>query len=363
MERSLLKELNKSTLEAYVNRARETWLKRMFWTMFFPLKYTTQLTWESLSGSAGSPVMADVIEYNSSSPMKSRRVVSKMSGDIPKIGIKRKMDEKDWNEYQQLKALSGDANRSAILDIVFNDVDFTYMGVLARTEHLCMQALSKGALTLDANNNNGVITETAVDFGIPSGNKTAVDTVWSTAASATPIADIRSVVEDADDNGYTISYIVMDKTTLNYALATTEVKDTFSQFQRLSTSRKNVVTLDDLNNMLDAMMLPHVIVVDSKVRFENDEHSLSSIATWNTGYVTFIPDTKVGNFKHGPIAEESAESVAKKATMVKRDHVLISKWSELEPFGEFTKAQANAFPTFNDVDSIYILKTNGTTWS
>jgi len=46
----------------------------------------------------------------------------------------------------------------------------------------------------------------------------------------------------------------------------------------------------------------------------------------------------------------------------KRDHVLISKWSDLEPFGEFTKGQANAFPVFNDVDSIYILKVNGTSW-
>lgn len=363
MQRSLLKELNKSTLEAYVNRAREAWYKRMFWTMFFPLKYTTQLTWESLSGSAGSPVMADVIEYNSSSPLKSRRTVAKASGDIPKIGIKRKMDERDWNDYMTLKALSGDANRTAILDIVFNDVDFTYMGVLARTEFLCMQALSYGALALDANNNNGVITETSVDFGLPSGNKTAVGTVWSTAASATPIADIRTVVDAAEVNGHTIGFVVMDKSALNYALATTEVKDTFSTFQRLSSSRRNVVTLDDMNTMLDAMMLPRVVVVDSKVRFENAEHTLSSVAPWKTGYVSFVADMNVGKVLHGPIAEENAESVAKKATMTKRDHVLISKWSELEPFGEFTKAQANAFPVFNDVDSIYILKVNGTTWS
>lgn len=363
MERSLLKELNKSTLEAYVNRAREAWYKRMFWTMFFPLKYTTQLTWESLSGSAGSPVMADVIEYNSSSPLKSRRTVAKASGDIPKIGIKRKMDERDWNDYMTLKALSVDSNRTAILDIVFNDVDFTYMGVLARTEFLCMQALSYGALALDANNNNGVITETSVDFGLPSGNKTAVGTVWSTAASATPIADIRTVVDAAEVNGHTIGFVVMDKSALNYALATTEVKDTFSTFQRLSSNRRNVVTLDDMNTMLDAMMLPRVVVVDSKVRFENAEHTLSSVAPWKTGYVSFVPDMNVGKVLHGPIAEENAESVAKKATMTKRDHVLISKWSELEPFGEFTKAQANAFPVFNDVDSIYILKVNGTTWS
>ena len=363
MERSLLKELNKSTLEAYVNRARDAFFKRMFWTMFFPLKYTTQLTWESLAGSSGSPVMADVIEYNASSPLKSRRIVSKANGDIPKIGIKRKMDEKDYNDYMTLKALANDTNRSAILDIVFNDVDFVYEGVLARTEFLCMQALSYGGLSLDANNNNGVITETDVDFGIPSGNKTAVGTVWNTAASATPITDIRTVVTSAEDNGHNVSYIVMDKSTLNYALATTEVKDTFAAFQRISTSRKNLVSLEDLNTMMEAMLLPRVMVVDSKVRFENAEHTLSNVAPWKTGYVSFIPDMKIGKVLHGPIAEESAESIAKKATLIKRDHVLISKWSDLEPFGEFTKGQANAFPVFNDVDSVYILKVNGTSWS
>ena len=76
MERSLLKELTKANIEAYVNRRREEFLKKLFWQQFFPLKYTTQLTWESLSGSGGSPVMADVIEYNSSAPLKTRRIVT-----------------------------------------------------------------------------------------------------------------------------------------------------------------------------------------------------------------------------------------------------------------------------------------------
>jgi hypothetical protein len=79
--------------------------------------------------------------------------------------------------------------------------------------------------------------------------------------------------------------------------------------------------------------------------------------------VAFVTNKRVGSVKHGPIAEEQAESVRKKATMIKRDHVLITKWSELEPFAEFTKGQANAFPTFDDVDSIYLLKVDATTWS
>src|SRR6056297_298584 len=144
----------------------------MFWNRFFPLKYTTQLTWESLAGSGGNPVMADVVEYNASAPMKTRRTVSKQTGDIPKIAIKRQMDEKDLNDYNVLKATAqADSNKNALLELVFNDIDFCYTGVFARTEHLALQALSYGSLALTTSNNNGIITETDVDWGIPTANK------------------------------------------------------------------------------------------------------------------------------------------------------------------------------------------------
>jgi hypothetical protein len=364
MERSILKELNKATVEAYINREREAYLSRLFWNKFFPLKYTTQLTWESLSGSSGNPVMADVIEYNSSAPIKSRRVVTKTTGDIPKIAIKRQMDEKDMNDYNILKALASNTDRAALLDLVFNDIDFCYAGVQARTEFLAMQALSHGDIALTASNNNGIITEVNADFGIPTANKTAVSIVWSSASTATPIADITVKQNTANDAGYSLKYMVMDKATLRYFLAAQEVKDQWAVYQRLTTNRKSTVTLAQANEMLAAHMLPIIIVVDSSVRNETLAHVLSSVAPWKTGYVTFIPDMNIGNILHGPIAEENAESVSKKAIMVKRDHVLISKWSELEPFGEFTKGQANAFPRFTDVNGIYILQTNAiTTWA
>lgn len=366
MERSILKELTKVNVEAYVNRQRELFLQKLYWQQFFPLKYTTQLTWESLQGSGGNPVMADVIEYNSSAPLKSRRVVTKTTGDIPKIAIKRQMDEKDMNDYNILKALSqGDANRSALLDLVFNDIDFCYTGVMARTEYLAMQALSHGTIDLTTSNNNGIVTEVACDFGIPAGNKTAVGVVWSNATGCTPIADITTVQETARAAGYPLSYTLMDRTAFTQMVASTEVQDKYSVYQGVSArARKTAPTFADLNGLLEAYLLPQIILVDSQVRFENEAHTLSNVAAWKTGYVTFINDLKVGNILHGPIAEETAESVSKKAIQVKRDHILLSKWSDLEPFGEFTKGQANAFPRFTDVDGIFILQTNViTTWA
>jgi hypothetical protein len=361
MERSILKELTKVNVEAYVNRQRELFLQKLYWQQFFPLKYTTQLTWESLSGSGGNPVMADVIEYNSSAPLKTRRVVSKITGDIPKIAIKRQMDEKDYNDYNILKAIStGDSNRSALLDLVFNDIDFCYTGVMARTEYLAMQALSYGKITLSSSNNNGIITEADCDFGIPSGNKTAAAQVWS-VASGTPMTDIRTLTDNARASGYPLEYMVMDRTAFGNLQASTQVQEEWA-VQR-NTTTKATPTFGDLSNLFESRLLPKIIIVDSHVRFESNAHALTNVAAWKTGYVTFLPDLKVGNVLHGPIAEETSESVAKKAIQVKRDHILLSKWSELEPFGEFTKGQANAFPRFTDVDGVFILYVNGITWA
>jgi len=364
MERSILSaSFNKTNMEAYINRRREQFLQRLFWQKFFPLKYTTQLTWESLTGSGGVPVMADVIEYNASAPLKTRRVVTKTSGDIPKISIKRQLDEKDYNEYNTLQALAkGDEYRNALLDIVFNDIDFCYTGVITRTEYLAMQALSYGEISLTTSNNNGIITEADCDFGIPSANKGAVTLEWSQASGATPLDDIRTVIDNQAASGYQYEYMVMDKTALGQLQANTQVKEEFA-VMRSTTFSSSKPTMEELNRELTTRLLPKIIVVDSMARFENTEHSLSNVACWKNGYVTFIPQLNVGNILHGPIAEETSPSVSKKALQVKRDHILLSKWSDLEPFGEFTKGQANAFPRFTDVDSIFLLKVDATTWA
>jgi hypothetical protein len=364
MERSILSEsFNKVNMEAYVNRRREQFLKRLFWQKFFPLKYTSQLTWESLTGSNGIPVMADVIEYNASAPLKTRRVVAKTTGDIPKIALKRQMDEKDYNEYNTLRALArGDESRNALLDIVFNDIDFCYTGVMTRTEYLAMQALSYGLIALTTSNNNGIITEANCDFGIPAANKGAVALQWSQASGATPLTDIRTVVENQAASGYNYEYMVMDKTALGQLQANTQVKNELA-VMRATTFATTEPTLAELNRELESRLLPKIIVVDSMARFENADHALTNVACWKSGYVTFIPQMQVGNIMHGPIAEETSPAVSKKALQIKRDHILLSKWSELEPFGEFTKGQANAFPRFTDVDSLFILKVDATSYS
>ena len=47
----------------------------------------------------------------------------------------------------------------------------------------------------------------------------------------------------------------------------------------------------------------------------------------------------------------------------KQDFIFIQKWSELEPFKEWTKAEANAIPVIDDPETMYILKADAAAWS
>ena len=358
MERSLLKEINKKSLDA---RVKTNAMIPMYFPNFFGTKRRGTLKWETLTGSKGIPVKADIISYNASGGEKTRQVVSKMSGDIPKTYIKRSMDESDMLEYKQL-SYDATATEKEILDTVFRDVDFCFTGVRAQMEFLCMQALSKGEITLTKDNNNGVVTAEAIDFGVPSENKTAVSTLWSTAASATGIKDILSVIKNAKKKGYLIKYVVMRDSDFESLMDQTSTATALKNY--INNQTELDVSLATVNKYIGAKAKGcKIVVVDPWVKHENNStHKQALISCWEEGRIAFLTDVVVGDIQYGPMAEEDSETVRKKAVMNKQDFILTTKWSTLDPFKEWTKSEANAFPVLNDPESIFYLKVNATSW-
>ena len=118
MERSLIKQVNKKNMAARLNTRH---VKPVVFPNFFGVKRKTSLKWETLTGEKGAPVMADVISFDASAPQKTREVISKLSGDIPKTAVKRGMNESDYNEYKQLERdAQGDADQLALLNLGFS---------------------------------------------------------------------------------------------------------------------------------------------------------------------------------------------------------------------------------------------------
>lgn len=360
MERSLIKQINQKNMGARLNTRK---VKPMVYPNFFKPKKVSSLKWETLAGEKGAPVIADVISFDASAPQKTREVISKLSGDIPKTAVKRGMNESDYQEYLRLQRdAQGDADQIELLNISFKDQDFVYNATRGRFEWWCMQLMSKAGFILNAKNNNGIVTAEFVGCGMPKDNQKVSSVDWATAATADGLQDIDDVITAASTEGVSIRYVVMH--TSDFALLKKQ-KSTQDRVKAFINQKSNfIVNKETVNAYLASQEIPVTIVtVNPAVRIEDSAHRKTTVNPWERKRICFLEDLNVGNIQHGPIAAENSAAVRQKALMVKQDFVLITKWSELEPFKEWTKAEANAFPVVNDPDAMFIMKADGKAWA
>lgn len=314
-------------------------------------------------GEKGAPVVADVISFDSSAPQKTREVISKLSGDIPKTAVKRGMNESEYNEYLQLQNdAAGDAQQMEVLNLAFKDQDFVYNSVRARFEWWCMQLMSKGGFHLTAQNNNGIVTAEFVGCGMLNANKKVSSSDWANTNTADGLQDIDDVITAASADGVNIKYVIMH--TADFALLKKQ-KATIDKIKAwINQTSKIIVTKTVINEYLAEQEIPvQIVTISPAVRVETKNHRRTTVTPWERKRICFLEDLNVGDIQHGPIAAENSASIQKKAIMVKQDFVLITKFSTEEPFKEWTKAEANAFPVVNDPDAMYILKADGAAWA
>ena len=144
----------------------------------------------------------------------------------------------------------------------------------------------------------------------------------------------------------------------------------------MATIRETILeypSIEDMESFLDKVVFVkrginpeaecvQIVLVSPSVRIEDASHKRTTVNPWESANICFLEDLQCGDIQHGPIAAEHSVEYKKKATTLKKDFVFISKWSELEPFKEWTKAEANAIPVINDPDAMYIMKTDGQAW-
>ena len=365
MEYSLLKDnLNKKAIQAYFTGRN---YDKLFYPTFFPLKSTPYLSFETLIGSKGNRVAADIVAYDASAPLKTRKTVSKLSGEIPSLRMKKKMTEVDLNTYNIIKAMETGPNEAALRDLIFGDIDACVDGVNAKLELMVFQALSKGVITLNkVNNAGGVITETDIDFQLPAANKKVASVDWSDGHTTTkPITDIEAVMAAAGALGIKPQYILMNRTKWSEFRISDETLDFVAPYALYGgTRKKRSPSLTVANEALQSEGLPIIVIIDTRIDIEDAEHAMTSVDPWvdSAGadrFITFLETFECGNMLTGPIAEET--NPPKQVIQVKKGPILISKWSDVDPVAEYTKGELNAFPSWPTIDRALSLDSESTT--
>ena len=325
---------------------------------WFKKKFEPTLKYESLLAS-GTISAADVVATDSKLPLKMRDALSSTSGEIPKLGMKFQLKEGEMNNIDIMLATNNGGNLSTrIAQAIFGDVYKVMHGMWARLELMALESISQGYTSITQANNTGLTD--VITWAIPTANQYGASVVWSTSATATPLDDIDSILEDALANGDRIRHILMGRTEFNNFRKTTQVQARYAAHLDLNAGNTIVPDLAKVNSFLAADWGVTIEVIESYVNTEKNGVK-TNVACWKAGRVAFLKSMNMGSLYYGMTAEER-RPVSGVAYQKADDFMLISKFAENEPLAEYTSVQGYCIPVLDDVEGIYQLNAEGTSW-
>lgn len=332
---------------------QRTWFMNYF-RMGIP---TATLDFATVIGRSRIEAMASVISRDASAPLRSRALLEKLQGSIPTIQEKFKLKEDDYRQWLTLRDMRGISDQvqlNAVLELVYGDAEKAAMAPLKRIDAMCLEAVSTGQITINVGNNpDGMALSAPIDLGMPDTNRKDATAAWSNASTAKPIDDIQTVVLAANDEGKSVSKILMTRAKFLQMIRTDQVKGVLTGYFNLANI--NIPTFEQVNQYLVSNLFPPIEIVDWVTGIESDG-KITTYRPFAADAVSFIPDGNLGVI-HNALAMEEISPI-EQVNYATNGRVLVSKWGENDPFAEFTKGELNAFPGVEAIDNIFILDTN-----
>ena len=312
-------------------------------------EYSADQKWESAAVDT-TFVAADIVAMDSELPLKKRDRIEAASGDLPKIGIKMRLGEKQINNLNILKARG--THYAQIVQKLVNDAVKCVTGIDERNEATFLQGLSEGIVLVKSDDDDKINIGAGirVDFRYLEKNKYGVSKKWR-GKDYTPISDIKRVIEASENN---VSIVMMSKETYDLMRKSTEAKElaaNYSGILVLENSKLPVPLPDLFNSAFNAETGCTIKIVNRQVKVEINGQ-VKNIKPWNTNKVIFLPSEQVGALVYGTLAEET-NPVNGVNYQKANPYVLVSKYSKNDPLQEFTSAQAICLPIIENVDQIF----------
>lgn len=305
--------------------------------------------WESVTA-AYSLVAADVVAMDSSLPLKKRDAIARASGDIPKMGMELKLNERQLTDLDTLVAQG--APDVQIVTKLFVDVPRCIGGIYERNEGIFLEGLSTGLALVEDTENVG--TGVRLDYGYLAANKFGVAVLWSTAATATPLDDIQAMMNKASADGNSITRIMMDRVTFNLFANTKQVKEAFAFSLGFVGTTIPSPLFNQVTPFMQSRFGVSIELVDRSVRYEIDGVQ-TSVKPWSVGKVVGLTSDQIGSLAWARLAEMN-HPVTNVTYTTADQYILVSKYRQNRPsLSEFTSSQARVVPVITNVDQIYLL--------
>lgn len=346
-------QLVTSTVELLNGKDAETLpylYQRMLRTVF-----SADGKWSSLVAKH-TRVKADIVALDSELPLKSRDSIERLNGDIPKLGMKYYLSEKQMKDIDNMLANASISERT-IVEKIFEDVPHVVEGIYEELEDIFQSLLSSGIGLAHNNVGQGI----RLDMGFYKENMFGVAALWSNT-KADVIKDIDKVFKKAKKDGNRITDIYVDDTWLD-AFENNEGVRSLYGFQQGYAGSAIVPVLDEEQaaSVIRRKWKANLHLVDRRIIAEaNGERE--DFCAWANGVASFVCSDVVGDLVWTTCAEMAPErQVAGVTYQIANEFILVSEYSSNDPLREYTSSQAMVVPVLNNVNKIYLLNSTEVT--
>lgn len=296
-------------------------------------------------------VAADVVALDSELPLKSRDAIETASGDIPKIGMKVYLTEKQMKDIDAMIALNMPLQR--VLTKILADAPRCIEAVYERIEDIFLSELSSGVGVSEKNNGTGI----RIDMNYKAANQFHAATTWTgNPTTALPLDDIQAVFDKAMEDNNVITDVYADDKWLKAFYSNSQVRAQYAFISGVSVAAGGAVPVlgfDQAAQVLKSKWDINLHRVARKIKTELNG-TKNNHNPWAEGVAAFTCDAKLGKLVWTNVAE--ATRPVKDVDYQNADEfILVSKYSTNDPLREFTSSQAMAIPVLDNVDRIYTL--------
>lgn len=336
-----------------LNEKNRTQLPYLYKTLL-DAEYSADARWSSILAEY-SRVAADVVSLDSELPLKARDVITTQTGDIPKLGLKLYLQEKEMKDIQSMIANNLPTNQ--IVRKIFADTVRVIEAVYERIEDIFLSELSTGVGLSTRNNGTGV----RIDVGYYDANKFATNVPWEgNVDTCLPLDDIQAIFDKAMDDDNVITDVYADDTWLRGFFRSQQARSQFAFDSGVTTVNNSVPVLDfdKASQVLQTKWGIRLHRVARKIKTEVNGVKQSH-NPWAKGVAAFVCDEKLGSLVWTDTVE-SNRPVNNVDYQTADEFILVSKYAKNDPWREFTASQAMVVPIVNNVDRIYLLDSTQT---
>lgn len=337
-------------IDKKLDKFAPTWFQKYF-TFGTP---QLELTYMTAVGRTRVEAAASVVDREADAPLRGRPNLEKYSGEVAAIKQAFKLKESDvrtWLALQNMPVV-GNSQKAQVLDLIWGDVQKCGNAAMKKIDYMCLEAVSTGKITINASNNPDGTVYDDIDLLVPSTHKDTVSVLWSEKATATPLDNIRSVVQSMDAEGISYEKILISPNILWALQKCDEVVSYIFGITLTTETRRILPTFENINEFMVANRLPYFELVDETVGIEKNG-IITSVKPFAQNVCVFIPAGGLGVI-HNAYSIEQLRPV-NGISYGTYNHALISKWSQARPFSEYTQVELNAFPGLEVADQLYLL--------